>query len=222
MKRILTGITALGMLATVANATTIVNDTFDQGALDEKVWNDGSGFRFHAETQNVTLTTFDRIWGAKGDNTGAAGLNSKVGSASFTVAQDGTNPFGGNFMIGSTECCDTASALVRIDLSVKGAGSYEIVWNNSGAKVEFHMASGWTGTIEGNSYVWIVDGNTSEPHWGVTDAEANVSVGDAAGRFGFWSLDPDQFAVIDDVVVADTTVMSAPSKEEAQAAPKNP
>ncbi len=222
MKQLLTTLSVLSMSAALAQGATIVDEKFDQSTLDTKVWNHGTGFRYNAGAENATLTTFDGTWGSKGDQTGAAGLNSKIGSASFMVKADGENSIGGNFNIGKTVYSDTKRALVRIDLSVEGAGTYEVVWNNSGSPTSFKMASGWSGTVAGNSFVWIVNGNNKSPHWGKTDDAEKVSVGDAADRFGFWHSATGSNAVIDDLMIADTTVMAASGKKEAPAPAKNP
>ena len=193
----------------------VVDDDFSGGMLDPVVWNHGGGF-FLTDNENVLLSTFGSGWGSKGDQTGAAGLNSAVGYASFSVADDGTNPLGGNFNIGKDLYSNTAQALARVNFGgpLGGAGTYELVWNNSGVDGQmFEMGiSGWSGTIAGNSFVWIRDGDTDNPVWGTTDAAPNVDVGDAANRFGFWLANSDQNAIIDNVVVWDalTSTSSGP------------
>lgn len=203
--RVLPAVVLVALIATVSHAGVVVDDDFSGTTLDTKVWNHGGGFSHNTANENALLSTFGGNWGSKGDGSGAAGLNSNVGSASFTVKADGTHPIGGNFSVGKGTYEKIANALVRIDLSTKGAGAYEIVWNNSGTSQDFKTASGWSGTIAGNSYVWIVDDDREGAVWGKTDSAENVTEGDAADRFGFWSANKTSTAVIDDVKVYDTT-----------------
>lgn len=205
LRYVLTAMVALAILTPVAMADVIVDDDFSGDMLDPVVWNHGGGFFHNTDAGVVLLSTFGSGWGSKGDQTGAAGLNSDVGYASFTVTDDGDNPIGGNFNIGKNVYTNTGSALVRINLALGGPGTYEVVWNNSGVDdTPFEMGiSGWTGMMNGHSSVWIVDGDTMNPNWASTDAAPDVNIGDAANRFGFWNADADANAVIDNVVVWD-------------------
>lgn len=184
-----------------ATSGAVFEDDFSDPTLD-LVWNTGNGFFLNTANESALLSTFGTNWGAQGDDAGL--LNSDVGYATFTVAADGANPIGGNFTIGNTTFTNTAHALARINLAHEGAGTYELVWNNSGTSAEFEMASGWAGLIDGNRYVWIIDGDWENAHWGFTTNAGLVSLGDAATTFGFWHASPSSSAVIDDFALYDT------------------
>lgn len=183
----------------------LVNDDFSAPTLNPTIWNAGTGFGLSNTTQNVLLSTSGTGWGSKGDSSGAAGLNSTVGYASFTVASNGVTPLGGNFLASYNTNFNTANALVNVSFVTGGAGTYEILWNNSGVTLPFTMPiSGWSGSIGGNSTVWIVNGNTGAAHWATATAATYVAAGNPANRFGFWINQNSQAAVIDNVRIADT------------------
>lgn len=202
-------ITAMGIAGFASHAATIVEDGFSSTGLSADYWNDGIGYLLDPVAKNITLTSNGTQWGSVGDNWGKAGLNSTTGSATFTVAKASEEgiTLGGFFQIGHETYSNYSNSVARIDLSTKGAGSYELVWNNSGATAPFTTASGWNGTIAGNSYVWIVDGNKKAAIWGNTDSTSGVTVGLPANRFGFYTTSATQKAVIDDVKIYDTPVM---------------
>ncbi|QDS98479.1 family 16 glycosylhydrolase [Adhaeretor mobilis] len=179
----------------------VFEDDFSEPTID-LVWNTGQGFSLDNTNENVTLSTNGSGWGAGGDNAGI--LNSKVGYASFTVAADGSTPIGGNFQIGNTKFSDSAHAIARFSLADEGAGTYELIWNNSGTAEDFETPSGWSGNVAGNRYFWIVDGDATNVHSGFTASAGQVSLGDAAGAFGFWSANSASGAVIDDFILYDT------------------
>lgn len=188
----------------------VFEDDFSEATVD-LVWNTGDGFELDAANENVIFGNDTGNWTAQGENAGL--LNSPVGYATFSVAADGTNPVVGNFNVGNTTFADTANALSRINLALEGAGTYELIWNNSGTDLDFEMLSGWSGTVGGNRYVWIVDGDTADARWGLTDAAPQVALGDAATTFGFWSLNSAGRAVIDDFAIYETVTPTAQTSD---------
>lgn len=202
-------IATISITGTVALATTIAEDDFSSTGLLADYWNTGTGCQLDTIAKNITLTSNGTQWGAIGDGWGKAGLNSAVGSASFTVSETDEEgmSLGGFFQIGNETFSNYSNSVARIDLATKGAGTYELVWNNSGTPASFTTSSGWNGTIKGNSFVWIVDGKKKEPVWGTTDATTGVTAGLPANRFGFYVINATQKAVIDNFKLYDTTVM---------------
>lgn len=188
----------------------VFHDNFGGASLNPVVWNTGRGFAHSSADENLLLSTIGGNWGARGDNSGAGGLHSEVGYASFTIAEDGVNPIGGTFQIGNTVFDNSSNAIARINLATRGAGTYELLWNNSGSTEDFEMPSGWTGTISGNSFVWIVDGDASSAIWGTTNGAAWVDVGDAATAFGFWHANANSTAIIDNFQIWDTLSPALP------------
>lgn len=181
----------------------IFADDFSQPTLD-LVWNTGGGFDLDTENENTLLSTFGANWGSKGDDVGI--LDSDIGYATFTVASDGSKPVGGNFSVGTETFQNTSLSLARIQLDDSGTGTYELVWNNSGVSQDFETPSGWAGTINGDQYLWIVNGETGSPGGGQTAPswKPDVSVGDRATTFGFWINDATTAAVIDNFEIWDT------------------
>lgn len=186
----------------------LVYEDFTNATLNPTYWNAGGGFGLNTNSQNVLLSTFGSGFAARGDSSGTSGLDSNVGYASFTVTPNGGTPIGGNFIAGRNNNFNTAWALVNVPFATGGAGTYEVLWNNSGSTKSFTMPrSGWSGTIAGNSTVYVVNGNTAAPHWGNTtnaNNAANINLGDTANRWGFWLNSSTAFAIIDNVRIAPT------------------
>ncbi|QDS98480.1 hypothetical protein [Adhaeretor mobilis] len=203
MKKLLLASIFLGWVATTATAAVVVDDDFSGGSLDTAVWSHGGGFFYSAANENVLLSTFGGGFGSKGDQTGVGGLNSTVGYASFTATDNGENPIGGWFQIGNGTYNNTADNIARVNLASSGAGSYQVIWNNSGVSQSFAIP-GWTGMIGGDAWAVVKDGDVGNPSWGTPTAFLNIDTGDPANRFGFWINSNDQNAVIDDVVIWDT------------------
>lgn len=202
MKKILLAASALALAVTWAQAGLVYSDDFSATSLDPTVWNTGNGFGLNTNAQNVILSTFGSGWGSKGDGTGAAGLDSTVGYATFTVTDNGVDPIGGNFMVTRDVVFNVADALLRVPLDVGGTGTYQVVWNNSGVTTNFSVP-GWSGTIAADATAWIVDGDTGGATWGTATAAANVDPLEAANRFGFWISRSSENAVIDDFEIYD-------------------
>lgn len=191
-------------------STYLVYEDFTNATLNPTYWNNGGGFTppTPPAVEYARLSTFGGGFGARGDSSGASGLDSNVGYASFTVSSNGTFALNGNFIAGRNNNFNTAWALVNVPFTTGGAGTYEVLWNNSGSTLPFTLPlSGWSGTIAGNSSVYIVDGNTAAPHWGTTTNAlnvANINIGDNANRWGFWVNVASQEALIDNLRIAPT------------------
>lgn len=188
----------------------LVYEDFTNATLNPTYWNAGGGFTppTPPAVEYARLSSFGGGFGARGDSSGASGLDSNVGYASFTVSSNGAAALNGNFIAGHNTNFSTANGLVNVPFTTGGVGTYEVLWNNSGSTKSFTMPlSGWSGTIAGNSSVYIVNGDTAGAHWNTTTNAlnmANINIGDAANVWGFWVSVASQEALIDNLRIAPT------------------
>lgn len=188
----------------------LVYEDFTNAVLNPTYWNAGGGFTAPTppSVEYARLSTFGGGFGSRGDSSGTSGLNSNVGYASFTVSSNGATALNGNFIAGRNNNFNTAWALVNVPFTTGGAGTYEVLWNNSGSTKSFTMPlSGWSGTIAGNSSVYTVNGNTAGANWNTTTNVlnvANINIGDSANVWGFWVNVASQEALIDNLRIAPT------------------
>lgn len=192
----------------IAIAQYVYEDDFNSGVLNTTVWNDGGGF--FVNPTNVRLDSFGGNFGARGDLSGAAGLNSAQGQASFAVAPRSGVPLVGQFYVGNGTYANTDSAIAGISFGSgpyagisggSGAGKVEVLWNNTDSSAPFQTRSGWSGTIDPNTSLWSNDGGATFETF-ASDAQANISSGDFATSFGFWTT-ADGDALLDNFRISD-------------------
>jgi hypothetical protein len=209
MKTTLAAIAVASLMVPATQAGLVYSDDFSAPALDPTAWNAGGGFFLNTNAQNVLLSTFGSGFGFRGDGSGAAGLNSTVGYASFTVTDNGVNPLGGAFIVANDNIVNTADGLVNVPFATGGSGTYQVLWNNSGVLTNFSIP-GWSGTIGADSTVWIVNWDNSSPNWGTATSGANVNPLEPANRFAFWIASASENAVIDNLEIYDNLDVISP------------
>lgn len=209
MKKLM--IVAVALVTTAAvHAGIVFTDDFSDATLKSE-WqevNIGSLDTVNEEydythTQGTTrrLINYNSTWTAADDIHTAyfkADISNQTGGQKAWMTFLGTNPGNNN---------NYAHAVITAD------GTYEMFVNTTAAAVGFDNGAGWTGTLAAGAGVWTTDGGSSEAALTFRSAfTADQKVfGIGFANFANSSTFPTQSFTIDNVVMADTTVIPEPA-----------